>query len=88
MYDINYRIKLYERFRRNVLNLLLATCELMLQVFFMLQFAYSDFYTVIFMFHLPYMDVYFNLPISKNFHIYIQIKDWFLCVYVDYFWDW
>ena len=31
--------------------------------------------TVIFMFHLPYMDVYFNLPISKIIHIQIQIKD-------------
>ena len=36
--------------------------------------------------HLPYMDVYFNLPISKTIHIYIQIKDWFL--YVDNFWTW
>ena len=27
-------------------------------------------YTVIFIFHLPYMDVYLNLPISKIVHIY------------------
>ena len=40
------------------------------------------------MFHLPYMDVYFNLPISKIILIYIQIEDWFLYVYVDNFWDW
>ena len=75
MHNINYRIKLYERFRCNVVNLLLATGEKMLQEFFMFQFAYSDFYTVIFMLHLPYMDVYFNLPISKIFLIYVQIKD-------------
>ena len=48
----------------------------------MFQFAYSYFYTVIFMFHLPYMDVYFNLPISKIIHIYIQIKDWFFYLYM------
>ena len=39
----------------------------------MFQFAYSYFYTVIFMFHLPYMNVYFNLPILKIIHIYIYI---------------
>ena len=47
-------------------------------IFFMFQFAHNSFYTVIFMFHLPYIDVYFNLPISKIIHmvyIYIQIKD-------------
>ena len=41
----------------------------------MFQFDCNYFYTVIFMFHLPYMDVFFNLPISKIMHIYIQIKD-------------
>ena len=51
----------------------------------MFQIAYSYFYTVIFMFHLPYMDVYFNLQISKIIHIYIQIKTDFLYVYVDNF---
>ena len=40
----------------------------------MFQFAYSYFYTVIFMFHLPYMDVYFNLPISKIIHIYTNTR--------------
>ena len=34
------------------------------------------------MFHLPYMDVYLNLPISKIIHIYIQIKDWFFYMYM------
>ena len=29
----------------------------------------------LFLFHLPYMDVYFNLPISKFIHIYIHIND-------------
>ena len=50
----------------------------------MFQFAYSYFYTVIFIFHLPYMDVYFNLPISKIIHIYIyKLKTDFLYVYDD-----
>ena len=31
------------------------------------------FYTVIFMFYLAYMDVFFNLPISKIIHIAIYI---------------
>ena len=35
-----------------------------------------------------YMDVFFNLPISKIIHMYLQIKDWFLYVYVDNSWDW
>ena len=39
-------------------NMLVVTCH---------------FYTVIFMFHLPYMDVFFNLPISKIIYIYIYI---------------
>ena len=37
----------------------------------MLVVTSTYFCTVIFMFHLPYMDVYFNLPISKIIHIYI-----------------
>ena len=37
----------------------------------MFQFAYSYFYVVICMLYPPYMDVYFNLPISKIINIYI-----------------
>ena len=46
----------------------------------MFQFAYSYFYTVIFfLYHLPYMDLYFNLPISKFINAYIYTnKDLFL----------
>ena len=67
MHNINYRIKLYERFRCNVVNLFNSVN--------MLVVTSTYFYTVIFMFHLSYMVVYFNLPISKIIHIYIQIKD-------------
>ena len=38
------------------------------------------------MFHLAYMDVYFNLPVSKN--KYTNKRLIFLYVYVDNFWDW
>ena len=54
MHNINYRIKLHERFRCNVINLLLVTgififhfaCDWRVNVtgFFMFQFAYSYFY--------------------------------------------
>ena len=57
----------------------------MLQVFFfMFQFTYSYFYVSPSL----YMDVFFNLLISKIIHMYLQIKDWFLYVYVDNSWDW
>ena len=51
---------------------MLSTCYYSVN---MLVVTSTHFYTVIFMFHLSYMDVYFNLPISKIIHIYIQIKD-------------
>ena len=42
----------------------------------MLVVTSTYFYIVIFMFHLPYMDVYFNLPISKKFpYIYIYTNE-------------
>ena len=57
-----YRIKLNERFRCNVVNLLYNVNMLVVTSTYL--------YTVIFIFHLPYMDVYLNLPISKIIHIY------------------
>ena len=32
-------------------------------------------YTVIFIFHLPYIDVYLNLPISKIIHISVRTPE-------------
>ena len=41
------------------------------------------------MFHLPYMDVYFNLTISKIIHISYKKSVFYLYIYVqDKFWDW
>ena len=51
----------------------------------MFQFAYSYFYTVIFMFHHPYMDVYFNLPILKNYPYAYKKSVFYLYIYVDNF---
>ena len=58
----------------------------MLQVFIYVSVWLHFFYIVIFMFHLPYMDVNFNLPISKIIHIYIQkIRLLFVYIYI-YIW--
>ena len=58
----------------------------MLQVLFYDSVCLQLFYTVIFMFHFPYMDVYFKLPISKIIHIATYIYTIKRMIFYMYIW--
>ena len=63
----------YKLQNKTVRKILVECCQ-PVTIVNMLVVTSTYLYKVIFMFQLPYMDVYFNLPISKIIHISYMCK--------------